>query len=146
MSKSDTFENNLLALIFNGTAITGIAMNTTTSPLTSLYVALHTSDPGEAGTQTTNEVTTSAYAGYVRVAVARSSAGWTVNGASVSPANTISFPACTGGTGATITYFSIGTAATGAGVILYSGTVSPNIAVTSGVTPQLTTASTITED
>jgi hypothetical protein len=31
-------------------------------------------------------------------------------------------------------------------VLLYKGTVTPNIAVSSGVTPRLTTASTITED
>lgn len=146
MSKSDTFENQLLALIFNATAITGIASNAASAPLTSLFVSLHTADPGEAGTQTTNEVTTTAYTGYLRVAVGRTSSGWTVTNNSVSPANTISFPACTGGTGATITHFAVGTATTGASTILYKGTVSPNIAVTSGVTPQLTTASTITED
>jgi hypothetical protein len=64
---------------------------------------------------------------------------------SVSPAANVDFPACTGGT-ATITHFGIGTALSGAGVLLYKGTVTPNIAVSSGVTPRLTTASTITED
>lgn len=142
MSKGDTFENDLLKLIFNGTAIGNMADNAATSPLTNLYVSLHTADPGEAGTQTTSEAT---YTSYARVAVARTSGGWTVTNASVSPAATISFPAATGGTN-TITHFVVGTAASGAGKILYSGTVTPNISVSSGVTPQLTTASTITED
>jgi hypothetical protein len=36
-------------------------------------------------------------------------------------------------------------AASGASKILYSGPISPTIAVSTGVTPQLTTASTVTE-
>jgi len=142
MSKGDTFENDLLKLIFNGTAIANVADNAGTSPLTNLFVSLHTADPGEAGSQTTSEAT---YTSYARVSVARTSGGWTVTGNSVSPAATISFPAATGGTN-TITHFAVGTATSGAGKILYKGTVSPNIAVSSGVTPQLTTSTTITED
>ena len=51
MSKGNTFENELLLLIFNATAIADLAENDTSSPLTNLYVALHTADPGEAGAQ-----------------------------------------------------------------------------------------------
>ena len=142
MSKGDTFENDLLKLIFNATAIANIADNAATSPLTNLYVSLHTADPGEAGNQTTNET---AYTGYSRVAVARTSGGWAITANSVSPVATINFPACTAGS-ATITNVGIGTASSGAGKLLYSGAVSPNIAVSNGVTPAITTASTITED
>ena len=142
MSKGDTFENDWLRLIFNATAIANIADNAATSPLTSLYVSLHTADPGEAGNQTTSEAT---YTGYARVAVARTTGGWTVTTNSVSPVATISFPAGTGGSG-TVTHFAVGTASSGAGKLLYSGTVTPNIVTGNGVTPQLTTASTITED
>lgn len=143
MSKGNTFENDILKLIFNATAIADLAENDATSPLANLYVSLHTADPGEAGTQLTSEAT---YTSYARVAVARSGAGFTVTNNSVSPAANIDFPAATGGTN-TITYFGIGTVTTGgAGVLLYSGTVTPNISVTSGVTPRLTTASTVTED
>lgn len=142
MSKSDTYENDLLKLLFNATAIANVADNASSSPLTNLAVALHTADPGEAGTQTTSEAT---YGGYARVSVARTSGGWTVGGNSVSPAATISFPACTSGTN-TITHFSVGPTGGGATKIFYSGTVTPNIAVSSGVTPQLTTATAITED
>lgn len=142
MSKGNTFENDLLKLIFNGTAIADIAENDTTAPLTNLYVALHTADPGEAGDQTTNEC---AYTGYARVAVARTTGGWVVTNNSVSPAANIDFPECTAGT-VTATHFSVGTLATTAGKLLYSGTITPNIAISAGVIPRLTTASAITED
>lgn len=142
MSKGDTFENDLLKLIFNATAIANMADNAGTAPLTNLYVALHTADVGEAGSQTTNEV---AYTGYARVAVARTSGGWTVTGNSVSPAANIDFPACTAGT-ATATHWAVGTASTGAGKVLYKGTISPTISISTGVTPRLTTATAITED
>lgn len=142
MSKGNTFENDWLKLIFNATAIANIADNASSSPLTNLYVSLHTSDPGEAGDQTTNETS---YTSYARVAVARSGSGWTVTNNSVSPAAEISFPACTGGT-ATITHFAVGTASSSTGKLLYSGTVTPNISVSSGVTPKLTTSTAITED
>lgn len=142
MSKGNTFENDLLDLIFNATAIANIADNAAASPLTNLFVSLHTGDPGEAGDQTTSEC---AYTSYARVSVARTSGGWTITGNSVSPVATISFPAATGGT-ETATHFAVGTLTSGTGKLLYSGTVTPNISISSGVTPQLTTASTITED
>lgn len=142
MSKGNTFENDLLKLIFNATAIANIADNAASSPLTNLYVSLHTGDPGEAGDQTTSEAT---YTSYARVAVARTTGGWTVTNNSVSPVSDISFPAGTGGSG-TVTHFGVGTASSGSGKLLYSGTVTPNIVTGNGVTPKLTTASTITED
>lgn len=142
MSKSNYLETGLLNLLFNATAIPGLAENHGTTPLENLYVALHTADPGEAGSQSTSEV---AYTSYARATVARTFGGWTVTDNSVSPAATVSFPACTGGT-ATATHFSIGTEPSGAGTILYKGTLTPNIAISTGVTPQLTTATTITED
>lgn len=142
MSKGNTFENDILLLIFNGTAISNIADNAASGPLTSLYVSLHTSDPGETGDQTTNEC---AYTSYARVAVARSGSGWTVTDNSVSPVADITFPAATGGS-ATVTHWAVGTAASGAGKLLYSGTVTPNIPVATPVAPILDTASTITED
>ena len=73
MSKGDTFENDLLKLIFQAVAIANLADNAATGPLTNLYVSLHTADPGEAGNQSTSEAT---YTGYARVAVARTAGGW----------------------------------------------------------------------
>lgn len=143
MSKSNTFENDLLLLIFNGTPIADLADNDATSPLTNLYLALHLADPGEAGTQNTSEVS---YTGYARKAVARSGVGFTVTGNSVALAADQDFPADTAGTQGTATYWSVGTASAGATKILYSGTISPTIVLNIGVTPRLTTGTTITED
>ena len=142
MSKGNTFENDLLQLIFNATAIANIADNASSSPLTNLYVSLHTGDPGEGGDQTTNEAT---YTSYARVAVARTSGGWTVTDNSVSPAANIDFPAATGGS-ETLTHAAIGTASSGAGKILYSGALDTSISVSTAVQPRMTTASTVTED
>lgn len=143
MSKGNTFENDLLKLIFNATAIANLADNAASSPLTNLSVALHTADPGEAGTQSTSEAT---YGSYARVSVARTTGGWTASSAgSTSPVANIDFPQATSGS-ETITHFSIGPTGGGATKIFYSGTVTPNIVVSTGVTPRLTTASTITED
>lgn len=142
MSKSDTFENDLLKMIFNATPIGNMADNAVTAPLTALFVALHTADPTDAGNQSSSEVV---YTGYARVSVARTTAGWTVTGNSVSPAADITFPAGTGGTGVA-TNWSVGTAATGIGKILYKGAISPTITLGNGITPRLTTATAITED
>jgi hypothetical protein len=142
MSKSDTFENDFLKLIFQATAIANIADNAASSPNTNLYVALHTADPGEAGNQSTSECT---YTSYARVAVARSAAGWTVTGNSVSPVNDIDFPTATGGS-ETATYMSIGTAVSGTGKILYSGSLSPAIVISSGVPPIISKTTAVTED
>lgn len=145
MSKSNTFENDLLLLVFNNTNCslvgdaTGLRGSSTAG---SLYVSLHTADPGEAGSQTTSEAT---YTSYARVAVARSGAGFTVTGNSVSPAADVSFPVSTGGTNV-ITYFGIGTDSTGAGKLLYSGAVSASKTIDSGDTPVLKNTSTVIED
>lgn len=142
MAKGSTFDNDLLKLIFNATAIANIADNAASSPLTNLFVALHTADPGAGGTQTTSEIS---YTGYARATVARTSGGWTVTAASVSPFTTISFGTMTAGAGGTATFASVGVAVSGATKILYSGSLSPTISVVNGVTPQITPSSTITE-
>jgi len=142
MSMSNSLENALAALIFNGTAFANMADNAASGPLTNLYVSLHTSDPGEAGSQTTNEC---AYTSYARVAVARTSGGWTCTSNVVTPTATISFPAATAGT-ETATHIGIGSLSTGAGVLYFSGAISPTISIAAGVTPQITTASTVTFD
>ena len=141
-SKGNTFETDLLDLIFNATPIANIADNAAASPLTNLFVALHTANPGETGTQATSECT---YTGYGRATVARTSGGWTVGAGTVSPAATIAFGAATAGT-ETATHASIGVATSGSTKILYYGALSPTISISSGVTPQITTASAITED
>lgn len=143
MSKSNALENALLELIFKATAFADVAENDASSPITDIYVSLHTGDPGEAGDQTTNEIS---YTGYARVAVVRSGVGWVVTGNSVSPAADVTFGQMTAGAGGTVTHAGIGKSVSGAGVLFYSGAVSPNIAVVNGVTPIIAAGSTIVED
>ena len=135
MSKSNAWETALLALVFNNDNAANIGDATGlrgSSTAGSLYVSLHTGDPGEAGSQTTNEC---AYTSYARVAVARSGAGWTVSGNAVTNAALVQFPQCTGSS-ETATYFGIGTASSGAGVLLYKGALSASLAISSGIQPQ----------
>lgn len=149
MSKGNTYETDLLSLVLNAVAIANIADNASSSPLANLYVALHTGDPGDSGNQTTSEAT---YTSYARTAIARSSGSpaWTVSspggvGTAVN-AGSITFPACTGGSN-TITHFSVGTASSGAGKLLYSGALTASLAVSNGITPSFAaSALTITED
>lgn len=137
MSKTNTWESDLLLLVFNNTtaALIGDATGVVGSGTAgSLYVSLHTSDPGETGSQNTNET---AYTNYARVAVARTSGGWTVSGTAptqVANAATVSFPQC-GASGASVTHFGVGTASSGAGKLLYSGALNATLAVANLITP-----------
>ncbi len=142
MSISNTTESAILALVFNATTWANYAINATSSPETNIIVAGHTADPGDAGTQSTSEI---AYTLYARVNVARTSGGWTETSGSVSPVASIDFPAGSGGSG-TMTHFSTGKSGGGASAILWSGTVTPNIVTGNGITPKLSTSSTITLD
>lgn len=137
MSKSNTWESDLLLLVFNNTTAaligdaTGIVGSGTAG---SLYVSLHTADPGEAGAQNTSE---SAYTSYARVAVARSGAGWTISGTAptqAANAAAVTFPQCTGST-STVTYVGCGTASSGAGKLLYSGALTSSLAISTNITP-----------
>lgn len=134
MAASTAFATALLDLLLQNTALANIGDASGLQPSAaagSLYIALHTASPGVGGNQSTNEA---AYTGYARVAVARSSAGWTVTGDAYSNAAAISFGACTAGS-ETETYFSVGTSATGAGEILLFGALTSGLAVSSGITP-----------
>lgn len=142
MSISNTTESAILKLVFNATAWANYADNAATSPETNIVVALHTADPADAGSQSTSEIT---YTSYARVNVARTTGGWTETSGSISPVANIDFPTGSGGSG-TATHFSTGKSGGGASAILWSGTVTPNIVTGNGVTPRLTTASTITLD
>lgn len=135
MSASNDFENDVLLLVFNNTDITNIgdaAGLQNSAAAGSLYVALHTADPGEAGKQNTNETS---YTGYARVAVARSVAGWTVSGNTVSNAAAISFGLCTVGT-PTLTHWSVGYEISGATKMICSGALTSSLAVSPNITPQ----------
>jgi hypothetical protein len=143
MSLSDVMENAVLNLVYRAVAWANVADNAATSPITNTFSAIHTADPGDAGTQATSETT---YTGYARVAVARTTGGWSAaSGGSISPAANIDFPAGTAGSG-TITHFSQGKSTSGSTDIYHSGTVSPTIPVGNGITPRLMTSTTLTLD
>ncbi len=142
MSIGNTTEGDLLKLLFNATAIANVADNAGSSPLTQVACALHTADPGEAGTLATSEA---GYTSYARVNTNRNSGGFTVTGGSVSPAADISFPTATGGA-ATVTHLSFGKTGGGSAVLWYSGTATPNVAVSNGVQPIVKSTTTITLD
>ena len=134
MSMTNAAETALWNLIFNNAAWANIGDAGGLQPSAtagSLYISLHTADPGETGDQTTNECN---YTSYARVAVARSAGGWTVSGNNAANTAAIDWPACTGGTN-TATHFGIGTAASGAGNLLFSGVLGTSLAISAGITP-----------
>lgn len=102
----------------------------------SYYISLHTAVPGDAGDQTTNEV---AYTGYARVAVARSTAGWTAatvgSTGNVLNDGAISFGARSGGGTPTATAFGIGSAASGAGTLEFYGNLTASFAIDGAQNP-----------
>lgn len=145
-----TFSGSLLKLVFQGNTIATIADNSagiSTAASTALWCALHTAQPS-SDAQTGNEA---AYGGYARTSIARTTAGTAFSFTAASsagvtsklnPSAVIAFPAATSGS-ETETFFSIGKSSVGTGQIYWSGSLSPTIAVSAGVTPRLTTGSTI---
>lgn len=128
MSFSNTAETAVLNYVFVGTNVSWDAN-------TDLWIALHTADPGEAGSAVTNEA---AYTSYARVTLTRAS-DFTVSGNTVSNANLEQFPQCTGGS-ETITHASIVTTSSGAGTIIVRAALNSSIAVSTGVQPQFAAA------
>lgn len=139
MSKSNTWESDLLKLVFNNTTAsligdaTGLVGSSTAGVL---WVSLHTADPTEGGNQTSSEAT---YTGYARVSVARTTGGWTVTLVDSGPSTVanvaqVNFPQCTGGTN-TITHVGIGTDSSGVGKLLYSGALASSLSVSNNITP-----------
>lgn len=143
MSMSDVFENDVLKLIFHGTPIASIADNAASAPLTQFYMGLHSADPGEGGNQSTNEVS---YPGYVRASIARSPAGWTINGNQVSPTSVIEWMEASGAVSITATHITIGTASSSNGKVILRGALTPTIPINQNTIPRLRTTSVITAD
>jgi hypothetical protein len=139
MSKGNTTENDLVQFLFNAVAMPSYGAI--------LYLSLHTADPGEAGSQTTSEA---AYPDYARVGITRDASGWAVSGPTATLDTEATFPECNASFGLsteTITHISIGTAASGAGQILYSGALTAPVIVSALDTPRIPVAAlTITED
>lgn len=121
---------SLALLIFNATTWTGVAVNDTGTPITSVFAALHTADP-TSGNQTTSE---SAYTSYTREGVVRTGSGWSSTAGVVTNVAAITFPTCTGST-STITNVSLGTLTSGTGQVIVAGAVTSSLAVSTGVQP-----------
>lgn len=135
MSATNAFETNLLSLLFKNTALANVGDSTGipgSATAGSFYISLHTATPDETGTQTTNEAT---YTGYARQAVARSTAGWTVNNDVADNMATIAFGTATAGS-ETINNFGIGSAVTTAGNLFLYGTLTAGRAVSAGIAPE----------
>jgi len=134
---ANTAQSDLMKLLFQNTAWANVGNAgglLGSSVAGSFYVSLHTADPGAAGSQTTSEA---AYTSYARVAVARSTGGWTVSGSSptsVTNAAAVTFPAATGGS-ETETWFTVGRDSSAAGEALFQGPLTSSLAVSSGITP-----------
>lgn len=137
MSLGNSAESDLLKLIAQNIAWANVGNTAGLQPsgvAGSLYVALHTANPGQAGNQSTSEAT---YGSYARQPVVRSSAGWTVsssNPTQVANAAVLTFPTATSGS-ETELYFSVGTLISGAGEILWYAPLAQSVVVVSGVIP-----------
>lgn len=154
MSKSNTWETDLLKLVFQNVSATliGDAAGLLKSASDgSLYLSLHTADPTEGGLQTSSEAT---YTNYVRIPVARNSSNWTVtpvdNGPSTaSNTNQVLFvQAGLGSPTNVITHVGVGTALSGgSGKLLYSGILASSLTVSQNITPSFAAGQlVITED
>jgi hypothetical protein len=135
MSMTNAAEAALLDLVFLNTdwANIGDASGIQNSAAAgSFFISLHTADPGEAGSQTTNEAS---YTGYARVAVNRTAGGWTRSVSTVSNTALVQFAQCTAGS-STVTHFGIGTDSTGAGNLVFKGSLTASLSISAGIQPQ----------
>jgi hypothetical protein len=114
MTIANYAENKILDAVFNATAFS----------VTTPYIALHTADPGEAGT--TAEVT-----GTLSVPRVSASFGAAASGAVTNDAD-VKFAAPSGGSLGTLTHISIWDAST-AGNCLWSGPLGASQSVPAGV-------------
>lgn len=131
MSASNTFENDLMLLIFNKTLPSYLGTLSGTGDA-SFYLALFTADPTETGALT-NEC---AYGSYARVAVARTSGGWTVSGNQATNTAIVQFAKSTL-TGADATHIGVVSGGTpGAGTLLMSKQLLTATPTTTGIQPQ----------
>lgn len=131
MPKSSSTCNSILALIYNATAWANIADNASSSPITTISVALATATGAVGDTMATNEAT---YTNYLRVTVARTTGGWTAPASrATSNAAQITFAQC-GASGNTITSAKTGVGA-GASAVLHYGDLNASIAVSNLIQP-----------
>jgi hypothetical protein len=134
-SKKDTFENAILLCIFNNTTVTGIGSDGLRGSTTAgnLYVALFKTVAPSDSVQGTEL----AYTGYARVAVARTSGGWTIAGNNCSNTAPVTFGICTGGAPETAISFAVCKASTiGVDDAIYWGDLTAPLVINVGITPE----------
>lgn len=134
MPKATSVCNSILNLMYRAGAWANVADNAGSSPLTQVYLALHTGNLTAAtGLQNENE---SAYTNYARKATSRSATDWAAaSGGSLSNATLQQFAQC-GVTGSTVTHVSTGVGSTGATASWHYGALNSSLAVANGITPQ----------
>lgn len=139
-SATNTFETDLLELIFNNTDIANLGDAAGVQGSTaagSLYICLFSSDPTDSGTVTGE----GGYTGYARVAVARTASGWTVSSNTADNTAAITFAECTAGS-ATMTHFGIALAGTASVTdLIFHGQLDSSLAVSTGIIPEFTIGS-----
>lgn len=124
MSKGNVTENDIMQFVFNGVAMPSYGAN--------LQIHLHTSDPGEAGIGSTNEIS---YTGYAPVSAARDNSGFTVTGNQAINTSEITFGECTDSFPFEViaTHSSVTTVG---GQILYSGALNAPLKISNLITPR----------
>lgn len=134
MPKATAICNNILNLMYRAGAWANVADNAGASPLTQVYLGLHTADLTAAtGLQNQNET---AYTNYIRKSTSRSATDWAAaSGGSLSNATLQQFAQC-GVTGSTVTHVSTGVGSAGATASWHYGALNSSLAVANGITPQ----------
>lgn len=148
-SKTAVSQYGLLRLIFCG--LTTHTSWAATAGSTAIWVSLHTADPGEAASTAAE----GGYTAYARAQTDRSTVGtspfgWAVSSgtlATVAPVGAVTFPQVATTSTGTFTHAAIWPSSNATSTqAIYVATISPNISFGQNVTPQITTASSITED
>lgn len=94
------------------------------------YLALHVGNPGDNGTQATNEA---AYTGYKRIGVLRSSDSWVLKNGRGSNCNRLSFPKAE--SEERITHISLGAEQSGPGYLVGTSQLPKPLLLSPGIIP-----------
>ena len=133
-SKKDAFENDYLKLVFQNTNLANIGDATGlrgSSVAGNFYIALYTVAPSDS-----SQGTECNYTGYARVAVARTSGGWTVNTNNCSNTAAITFGQCSAGTNTAVAFAICKAGTIGVDDAIYWGDLTSSLAISSGITPE----------
>ena len=144
MPKATSICNSIVNLMYRATAWANVADNASASPLTSVYLSLHTANLTAAtGSQSENET---AYTNYIRKITTRSGTDWTAgSGGSTSNATLQQFPAC-GVTGSTVSHTATGISSSGVGAVWHYGALNSTLAIGNNITPQFNVGAYIVQE